>query len=370
MGKVKPRIVLVGPTAKYFKGGIVHYTANLFAEFKKQGYPVKLVGFSRGYPKHFYPGLIDKHHPGGDMELLDWLKPWSWYKTAKTIAKFKPQIVVWQWWTWFWTLPFFITIWILKKLCRTKIVIIAHNPFDHEQALYKKWGSHLVLSQANTILVPSSKMRKDLKSIFPNKTVDIAFHPLYWFFKTRNPNQQQSQKKLKLNSPLLLFFGHVRRYKGLAVLLGALDYLWTRGKKINLLIVGEFWEDKEQYLKLVKSKYRKLVSVIDRYVADEEVQTYFAACDAVVVPYLSGSGSGPAKIALAFGKPLVATSVADNPDLFSIAKVGVMVKPGSKEDLAKAIALVLKNKNQYKREIKKVQLVLSWQNLVAKIVRL
>lgn len=370
MGKVsKPKVVLVGPTATYFKGGIVHYTDNLYRELKLEKWPVKLIGFSRGYPKRFFPGAsIVESHPGGDMELLDWLNPWSWYSTAKAISEEKPQIVVWQWWTWFWTFPSLFTLWFLKRLTKAKIVIIAHNPFDHEQALYKQWGSHLVLSLADKILVPNKKMQKQLKLILPTKSIETAFHPLYDFFLTGKYSQTQALNRLQLNSPLLLFFGHVRAYKGLAVLLVSLDQLWHKGQKINLLIVGEFWEDKQKYLDLVNPKYQQYLTVIDSYVQDNQVEQYFAACDAVVIPYLAGSGSGPAKIALAFDKPLIATNVADNPDLFKIAKVGEMVKPNSAEALSKAIVKVLNNKKNYTLAIKKVKPLLSWHSLVAKIV--
>ena len=377
MAALKPKVVLVGPTRSYFKGGIVHYSQCLLAEFKRQKYPVKLIGFSRGYPKRFFPGVVTVNSPLSKksqfgnakvLEILDWLNPWSWYSTAKTIAQDKPQIVVWQWWTWFWTVPFFATIWLLKKLTKAKIVIIAHNPFDHEQALYKQWGSHLVLSQADLLLVPNKEMLKNLQQLFPDKAIRLAYHPLYTFF-SRPKKVSQKVRVVKLPSPLLLFFGHVRHYKGLGVLLHSLNQLWEQGKKVNLLVVGEFWEDKQQYLDLIKPKFRPFVQIVDRYVQDTEVATYFDKADAVVIPYLYGSGSGPAKIALAFNKPLVATKVADNPDLFRLARIGEMVKPNSSKQLFQAISQVLANPGKYRAEIAKIKPLLSWKNLVNKIVQ-
>ncbi len=372
METLKPGVVLLGPTASHFKGGIVHYTANLYAEFGRLGYPVKLVSFSRGYPKAFFPGASNQPSPrthiGSALELLDWLNPLSWWNTAFQIKKQKPKIVIFQWWTWFWTLPFLVVIAYLKIFTKCKLVVIAHNPFDHEQALYKRWSSHLVLSFADKIMVPSFTLKKNLVQLFAKKEVVQAFHPLYSFFKRKELSKKRAQQKLKTSSPLLLFFGHIRKYKGLAVLLKALNNLWESGHKINLMIVGEFWEDKDKYLKLIKPKYQKLVKVVDSYVPDSEVALYFSACDAVAIPYLQGSGSGPAKIALAFNKPIVATNVADNPDLFALAKVGEMVEPGNSQQLGVAINKVLSNPGKYQLGISKVKPRLSWAALVAKIV--
>lgn len=369
------RVVLIGPTAPRFKGGIVHYTQCLFAEFKRQKYAVTLFSFSRGYPRRFFPGAVPGFKTGKQPKnlstvlSLDWANPWSWFQTAKLIAAKQPEVVVWQWWTWFWTVPFLITLWLLKRFNAGKIVIIAHNPFDHEQALYKQWGSRLVLRQADVLLVPNRQMQKELKHLFPKKSVKVALHPLYDFFKTlKNANYPKHLAK-KSPSPLLLFFGHVRSYKGLKILLLALKQLWQQEKQVKLLVVGEFWENKQPYLQLIDPKHRQFVQIIDRYVSDKAVGKYFQKATAVVIPYLSGSGSGPAKIALAFNKPIIATRVADNPDLFRMAKVGELIKPNSVSELARAIIKVLANPNKYQTEIVKIKPLLSWQNLVNKIAQ-
>ena len=373
MDKVKPSIVLIGPTAPRFKGGIVHYTQSLYLELKKEHYRVAMVGFKRGYPARFFPGAKTPSpdslfHFGNGIEQLDWLNPVTWWQTVRFIVKKKPEIVICQWWTWFWTLPFWFVLLGIKLLSRSKIVIIAHNHFDHEQALYKRWCSHLILAQADIIVVHNKEIQRDLHQLMPDKKIRLTFHPLYHFFKQDRITQAQAQSHLKLHSPLLLFFGHVRPYKGLNVLLQALSQLWRKGQKINLLIAGEFWEDKQKYWQMIKPKFRARVKIIDRYLADSEVAWYFVACDAVVIPYLAGSGSGPAKIALVFDKPLLATDVADNPDLFALGKVGVLVKSGQVNALATGIKQVLQNKGQFTSEIKRIKPKLTWQQLAKTII--
>ncbi len=374
MDKIKQSVVLVGPTSPRFKGGIVHYTQNLYLELKKENYPVELISFKRGYPASFFPGASTDNpskptHSRDELELVDWFNPWTWWQTARHIVQKKPKIVILQWWTWFWTIPFWFILLGIKFLSHSKIVIIAHNPFDHEQALYKQWCSHLVLAQADKIIVHNREMVKNLKRLLPDKKISLAFHPLYQFFKQTNLSQKQAQQQLKVASPLLLFFGHVRQYKGLSVLLDAMQKLWQSGEKINLIIAGEFWEDKQDYLKLIKPQFKERVKIVDRYLADSEVAPYFRACDAVVIPYLAGSGSGPAKIALVFDKPLVATDVADNPDLFALGKVGVLVNSNQSEALASGIKQVLQQKGQFAQAIKRIKPLLTWQQLVEVIMK-
>jgi len=364
------RILLLGPTAPLFKGGIVHYTYNLCQELALQKEPFKLISFKRGYPKMFFPGgqkgdeSKTPLHVKNQACLLDWLSPLSYWQTYRAIMQFKPERVVFQWWTWFWALPYLALLLPLRLFSKVKIVIIAHNPFDHETALYKNLASRLVLGMADRILVPNRALLKELKLTFPNKEIILAFHPLYDFFKQLG----EKIELVKLPRPRLLFFGHVRHYKGVDLLIKALLRLWEKGERISLIIAGEFWEDQQTYLDLVPQKYRQNLLIIDRYLRNEELDALFREVEAVVIPYRSGSGSGPSKIALSYNKPLVATSVGDSPDLFALGEVGVLVAPNSVSALAEGVQkLFSKPLERFVPVINQVKRELTWAQLLAKI---
>jgi len=366
------RIVVIGPTAPLYKGGIVHYTQNLCQALADQKHRVKLISFKRGYPKTFFPGadLADRSQHKlafpGEIPLLDWRNPLSYWQTYRAIKQHAPDRIVLQWWTWFWALPYLGILLPLKLFSKVKIVVIAHNPFDHEQALYKNLASRLVLGMADRILVPNQKLVSSLKETFPGKEVILAYHPLYDFFKTIG----QKINLIKLPSPRLLFFGHVRQYKGLDLLLEALVKLWEKGDSTGLVVAGEFWEDKKKYLDLVPKKFRKNLLIVDRYLKNEEVDSLFSQAEAVAIPYLTGSGSGPSKIALSYGKPLLATQVGDNPDLFALGEIGVLVKPNNVSALSDGIKKLFSHPlKRFQPAIESVKRELTWKSLVSKIVQ-
>jgi len=366
------KIVVIGPTAPLFKGGIVHYTENLCRELALQKHTVKLFSFSRSYPKAFFPGaeVGDQSEAKlaalNEERVLDWLNPISYCQTARKIRQFAPDRVVFQWWTWFFALPYCLILLRLKLFSKIKIVVIAHNPFDHEVALYKNFASRLILGMANRILVPNRVLEQTLKQSYPRTEIVLAFHPIYDFFKQLG----EKIELIKLPHPRLLFFGHVRHYKGLDLLIEALVTLWERGEQVSLIVAGEFWEDKQKYLNLVPDKFRKNIAIIDRYLKNEEVDALFRQVEAVAIPYRSGSGSGPAKIALSYNKPLLATAVGDSPDLFAIGKIGELVKPGSVEELGAGVSkLFSKPLKRFVPVIKQIKLQLTWAELVRKITQ-
>lgn len=370
MARIGSTIILVGPTSPLFKGGISHYTYNLYKELESQKKPVELISFSRAYPKQFFPGATTtdkskKQFKVDEKQLLDWANPLSWFKVYRYIKNQHPQVLILQWWTWFFTLPYLTILFLTKTLTNIKIVIIAHNPVDHEANLYKKLSANLVLKQAHKIVVHNSKLQKELSKLIKVPVI-MAFHPIYDMFRLGQDIPKSAQAKLKVDSPLLLFFGHVRPYKGLDILLNALSKLWQKNIKINLLIAGEFWQNPNVYLDKIKSEHKKFISIENKYIKNEEVEMYFRAADAVVIPYLTGTGSGPAKIALSFGKPIIATNVGDNADLFKIASPGVLVESKSSA-LEKGIVKVLKTKS-FEKEITEIKKQLTWSNLVNKIL--
>ena len=370
-------IILFGPTAPKFKGGIVHYTYLLSKELERQNISYNLISFSRAYPKRFFPGskTEDKSElrfaVQNEVPILDWANPLSWWRTFRYIKNSPATKIIFQWWTWFWGVPYLFILLSLKLFTKKEIVVVAHNPQDHEGAFYKKILSHFVFFLADKIVAQTKSNLANFKKTYPQKKIVLGRLPIFDLFYDKQISQGEAQQKLKVTSPLFLFFGHVREYKGLKILLRALGKYNLENKlKANLLIAGEFWEAKNEYQELIKELHlEKNVQIMEKYIANEEVGFFFEACDFVAIPYLEATGSGPAKVALAFKKPILATAVGDNVDVFSLGKVGEIVEANNVEAMAKGIKNILNaDKKVLSKNIDKVKKELSWTGLVKSIL--
>ena len=239
-------IVLIGPTNPQFQGGIVEYTHYLAHALKGAGAPLTVVSFSRPYPKRFYKGQstmpLTLPTINDERTLLDWLSPISWIRTWWSIKALDPSIVMLQWWTFFWALPYLAIMLMLRFSTQTKIVIIVHNIKDHEPSWWKSLLSYLVLWLAHGYITHAKTMQEDLHALFPHKEVVVHLHPIPEAIAPL-PKKADAQHALAVASPLLLFFGIVRPYKGLEVLLESLVLVQKKLPSITLLVAGDFWGD-------------------------------------------------------------------------------------------------------------------------------
>ena len=216
--------------------------------------------------------------------------------------------------------------------------MICHNAMEHEGHPLKKLATRLILSRADRILTHSDQDTEQLKAMLgDNHRVLTAFHPTYAPMVREIPSREESRRNLSVQGNVLLFFGFVRRYKGLDVLIEAMPRVLAQ-TRVTLLVVGEFWKDKEVYLSRIQElELEPHVRIVDRYIPDEEVGLYFSASDLVVQPYHTASGSGVTQLAFGFGRPVVATNVGNLPEVIQDGQNGRIVEPGDIESLARAI---------------------------------
>ncbi len=369
------RAILVGPSAPRFKGGIVLYTYSLYQAYRRRDPSIELVSFSRPYPKRLFPGATSSDTSRvlsrieNERPLIDWLNPLSWLATFFHIRSTGADRVVFPWWTWFWAPAYLVIMTFLKLFSRVKIVIIAHNAFDHEDHPLKRLAARLVLSLGDRYIVNSRAVQSAIEEMFPRKKNRITrlFHPLYDIFhEQRAPERAESLKKLKLSPPLLLFFGHVRKYKGLDILIEAMAAVVKEDPQIKLLVAGEFWEDAGIYRERIQKLHlAKNIVLMDRYVKNEEVPVLFRAADALVLPYRRAVGTGPSKVAIGFDLPIIATPAGDLSELFAVAEIGVMAKQATPPDMAAAIIRFFQGDRQkFVGNVRKVKRELSWEKFV------
>ncbi len=354
-------IVLLGPTQPKFQGGIVEYTHQLAAAWQHIGIDATVVSFTRPYPSFLYKGkkrIEDNSLPSiaAQMPIIDWLCPCSWIGAWWTIRTMRPETLYVQWWTVFWALPFFVIVVLLRLTTRIRIVMIVHNVYDHESSWVNKLFSRMVLSYADSFFTHAMSLKRELKQIFPDKTVTVQLHPLPRVL----PNVRVRSKKNW--SHTVLFFGLVRPYKGLMTLLEAFAIARERLPRLRLIIAGEFWESWLPYeAKISQYHLESAVTIHNRFIPEREVANYFAVADVALFPYLKATGTASTKRALAYGVPIIASCVGDIPDLFALGNVGIAVPPGDREALAQALVDFYSKDVSYAKDITAVMQHLTWK---------
>jgi glycosyltransferase involved in cell wall biosynthesis len=381
MEEMKMRFCVIGPTYPY-RGGISHYNT-LLCENLKRKHDVKSVSFKRFYPSFLYPGkdqkdLNSKMNLKTDSEyLIDSINPLTWIHAFLSIKKEHPDILIFHWWTPFFTPVYFTISFLSRYLTNTKILMICHNVMPHEKKKIDKILTKMVYRNVDFFIVHSEEDLRNLRTLMPNAEAKRTHHPTYEFFKTGNKNDLHLHSKEELNLNLnlknktILFFGFIREYKGLSYLIEAMPKVLEK-QKVDLLIVGEFWDDKEKYTDQIKQLgIEKYVRIIDRYVPNEEVNLYFSIADVVVLPYISATQSGIIQIAFGFDKPVITTNVGGLPDVVKNGETGFIVPAGDANALSKAIVSYFEgNKErefQVNVKIKKQKDIFSWNKMVETI---
>lgn len=343
--QARPKITLVGPVWPY-RGGIALHTTLIARTLRQGGYPLQVISFRRQYPQWLYPGATDRDESQQVIKteaeyLLDPLSPLSWVRTAQAIAASWPDLVAIQWWTTFWSPPYAALARLLRrKGCR--IAYIIHNVLPHEAKPWDRWLARLALSPAQRFLVHTEAERERLLELLPGRETRVAAHPIYAVFAGSPPTQAEARRVLNLPAQerIVLFFGFVRPYKGLGLLLQALGRLRQQGVKPYLAVAGEFWHDKASYLEQIAALgLSEQVRIEDRYIPNEELALWFSAADMAVAPYIEGTTqSGAASMGMGFGLPLILSEqVAQGVRQENLDNL-IVVPTGDVAALARAIA--------------------------------
>lgn len=306
-----------------------------------EGHEVKIYNFKLLYPNFLFPGKSQTDdRPKPDLNIvrtIHSLNPFSWWKTGKLIRQEKPDIAVVPFW-----LPFFgpclgSIAKRIRKNNHTKVICLAHNIIPHEKRIGDKPFTKRFAKRMQGFLVLSKSVGEDVRQ-FSNAPVRWNPHPVYDHFGERiSRNEALAALNLPEENRYILFFGFVRKYKGLDLLLKAFQDERFRKKNIHLLVAGEFYTSKEEYHALVTPEMKDQVHWFSEFIPDNQVNRYFCAADLIVQPYKTATQSGVTQIAYNFHKPMVVTNVGGLQEIVPDGKAGYVVEP-EPAPIAEAIA--------------------------------
>ena len=366
------KIVLIGPVYPY-KGGISHYTSLLCKALRKK-HEVTMVSYKMQYPKLLFK-KEQRDYSNKSFQIEDtqyWINtanPFNIISTARRIRKLQPDIVIMQWWH-----PYFAPCYYLlaRFLKHIPILFTCHNVFPHERFPMDRFLSRLVVRRGSGYIVQSHLDEADLLTVNPGAKYVVTPHPTYNAFKMQDMSREEARKLLDVDeqTPMLLFFGFVREYKGLKYLLDAMKKIKTKMPETQLWVVGDFGENKEQYLKQIQdNEIRDQINLEEGYIPDKEVEKYFAVADLVVLPYISATQSGIVQIAYGFEKPVVVTDVGGLPDVVQDHKTGYVVPKENADAIADAVTdfFQVDTDIPWKECIREQAGVFSWETMVERI---
>lgn len=364
-------IKIIGP-AYPFRGGLASYNERLAQEFQNQGHRVEIETFTIQYPGILFPGKSQYVDGKGPEHLkikrtVNSINPLNWLRIGTRIRREKPDLLMVRYWLPFMAPALGTICRIVRKNKHTKVICLADNIVPHE----KRPGDHLLtayfMKSIDGMVAMSQSVLNDINRFNPKLPRALCPHPLFDNFGERI--EQSKAKKLlhlELETSYLLFFGFIRDYKGLDILLKAFADQRLIERPVKLIIAGEFYTKPDPYLKLLADlNLNERVILHTDFIPNEKVNQYFSAADLVVQPYKSATQSGVTQIGYHFEKAMLVTNVGGLSEIIPDQKIGYVVEP-NEEAIADAIFDFYQNKRQivFEQNIKEEKKKFSWENMV------
>lgn len=369
------KIILLGPAYPY-RGGPATFNDRLAQQFSAEGHNIEVVTFRLQYPPILFPGKTQYSDSPPPMGIkitrrLNSINPFNWIATGLKIKNEKPDILLLRFWLPFMG-PCLGTVARIAKLNKHSVVIcIFDNVVPHEKRPGDKLLTQYLTGSIDGAIVMSKTVLDDLKTFRRDIPLKLSPHPLFDNYGSL-VGREESLAALKLDpvNSYLLFFGFIRAYKGLDLLIEAFSDKRLRNRQLKLIIAGEFYEDETPYRDLVK-KYNLENDIIffDHFIKDNEVSLFFSVADLVVQPYKTATQSGVTQIAFHFEKPMLVTDVGGLREIVPDGKCGYVVKPESK-NIADAIIDYFDNnrKATFTEGVKLEKEKFSWDKMTASII--
>ena len=368
-------IKIIGPAYPY-RGGLASYNERLAKEFIAQGHQVSIETFTLQYPGILFPGrtqYVDGPEPANlDIKrTVNSINPFNWMRTGLRIKNEKPDILMVRYW-----LPFMAPV--LGTICRlvhsnkhTRVICLADNIIPHEKRLGDRQLTNYFMNSIDGMVAMSQSVLDDIDQFKPELPRALCPHPLYDNFGPKTDLlQAKNLLGLDRNTNYLLFFGFIRDYKGLDLLLNAFADERMKKFPVKLIVAGEFYTRPEPYLDLIKTlKLTDRVILRTEFIPEKYVTRYFGASDLVVQPYKSATQSGVTQIGYHFEKPMLVTNVGGLPEIIPDQLIGYVTEPNSNA-IADALVDFYSNKRQtvFEQNICEEKKKFSWENMVKSFI--
>ncbi len=353
------------------------FNERLAKAFMQAGHTVSIYTFSLQYPSFLFPGTSQystEPAPAGlDIKvLINSINPLNWIKVGRMLRKESPDLIVVRYWLPFMGPCFGTILRIAKKNKHSKVVCIADNIIPHEKRAGDKAFTQYFIKPVDAFITMSEKVLADLKLFNNTKPAQYIPHPLYDNFGEKIP-KALARKNLGIaaNEKIILFFGFIRKYKGLDMLLEAMALLKDKMPDLKLMIAGEYYEDQKQYEEQIEQLgIRDRLILKTTFIADNEIKNYLCASDLVVQPYRNATQSGVTPLAYHFEIPMVVTNVGGLAAMVPHDKVGLVAEPNAASLAQNIAAYFQKGEEWFLPQLREEKKKYSWDLMLNGILNI
>ncbi len=346
------KIVILG-TAYPYRGGLATFNERLARQFQAEGHDVEVVTFTLQYPSFLFPGKTQYSNEVAptDLCIKRWVNscnPFNWVSVGRKIRKMQPDMLITCYWMAFFAPCYGIIERIVKGNGKTRCLALVHNMIPHEPSLLDKLFAPFYVKSTDGFVALSDSVVKDIDKLDKcRKPKTFSPHPIYDHYGERMSKAEACELlKLDADKDYMLFFGLVRAYKGLDLLLDAMGKMHDKLPNLRLLIAGEFYEQEEVYRKQIADNgLIDKVIIRNEFIPDADLRLYFGAADLIVQPYKTATQSGVTQVAFHFEKPMLVTNVGGLGEIVHDHKMGYAVQPNA-ESIAEAIIDYYENDRQ------------------------
>jgi D-inositol-3-phosphate glycosyltransferase len=369
------KVCILG-TAWPYRGGLTAMNERLAQEFVAEGHEVEIITFTLQYPSIFFPGksqFDDRPKPPFQIKrMLNSINPFSWWRVGRYLKKSQPDLIVVKYWIPFMAPAFGTVLRIAKKNGKTKVVSLLDNIIPHEKRLFDFQLSSYFVKAVDGFITLSKSVLEDLGQFDKSKPRKFSPHPVYDHFgSVASKTDARHKLGLKQDGKYLLFFGFIRDYKGLDLLLKAMSDTRIREAGIRLIVAGEYYSNQEEYDQLInKLEIRDSLDLFTKFIPDNEIAHYFNAADCVVQPYKTATQSGVTQIAYHFEKPMIVTNVGGLPEIVPHGEVGFVTHVDPLSIANHIIEFYRGDVNRFATKIKEKQKEYSWTTMLNNVLSL
>lgn len=367
-------MIIIGPAHPLRGGGMSTFNERLARAFMQQGHEVIIYTFSLQYPSFLFPGTTQYSNEPAPPDLnikvvINSVNPVNWIKVGRKLKDEKADVIVVRYWLPLMGPCFGSILRIAKKNKKSRVVCIADNVIPHEKRPGDKPFTKYFIGAVDAFITMSTKVLEDLKTFTHTKPAIFIPHPLYDNFGSA-VSKESAREVLHLpqSTLIMLFFGFIRHYKGLDILLRAMALLKSDMPGLKLLVAGEYYGDAKQYETLIDElNIRDQLIMHTNFIADNDIKYYLCASDLVVQPYRDATQSGVTPLAYHFEKPMVVTNVGGLPAMVPHEKAGLVTQP-QPEALAQTIKeYFARGEESFLPGLRQEKQKYSWENMVSGI---